>query len=166
MKTTDQIRISLGNLAQALNMAVLLPASVGVHIGRGFHGFALRNMSDPGQLGNDDFTEAYFTTTSGNTYRIQMCEDVSNNYGKWTMVSLRDNLGLGRTKQLVSHVFSEEEMRNAILKVGEHFFYGKGGETTTITAILAVNASRCYLANPTDSKLVSDIRTEFLLRMM
>lgn len=143
--------IKFGNMHLANGKAVAFPASTGVHMGRGFNRFALKSL-DCGQLGNDAFTEVYFTTESGNVYRISQPK---NGFGGhepyWCMVSISH-------KASGAYRMSDVEITVGVLEVGKPFRYGPGW-SSKVQAILCVNASRCY--GKVNAEFVSDIRNEF-----
>ncbi len=162
MKT--QLLIMSANLGEARDRDVLIQASTGTHLARGFATFPLANISAAGsQLGNDRFTEVYFTTTSGNLYLIYQ-DKVGRFKNRWLISNARENKGRGRTGELVAYRFTPEEIDAAVLTVGNVLTWGENKEARSmpIVAILAVNASRCYIRPPVDTDLVSDIRAEFL----
>ena len=142
--------ITFSNLHLANGKAVALPATTGVHLGRGFSKFDLKSL-ECGQLGNDAFTEVYFTTESGNVYRIsQPKSGFSGHKQHWSLFNLR---------MKDEYQFTPAEITKGSLEAGEPFRYGFPGATSNIQAILCVNASRCY--GKMNAEFVSDIRHEF-----
>src|SRR3989344_3744624 len=91
-----------------INRAV---AVEGQFLARELGEFSLRGFSDKGQeegaamLGNDAFTEIYFDTESGNSYKIY--QERSPDKGRqWVLVDTRSNEGKGRETKGV--ILSEE----------------------------------------------------------
>ena len=113
-------------------------------------------------LGNDAFTEMYFETESGNEYKVFRGRD-----GRWLMMDARVNQGK-RPEEMKGTVLSEEDLEKGVLRVGKSFEYGKGGRTTVITKITAVNGNRMYspdyLKDYTEGN-VSNVRQEFAKRL-
>lgn len=160
--TIQQTLVTSANLACANGKSVNIPAAIGMHLARGVGRFDLMNVSQPyPALGNDAFTEVYFTTESGNLYKIWQTETESGKGDKWMIANVRENKSAGRTGKVRGYAFADEEIRKATLEVGKSFRYGDVGVTTRVKAILAVNASRCYTSPPTSTDMVCDIRNEF-----
>jgi len=114
--------------------------------------FNLKSL-ECGQRGNDAFTGVYFTTESGNIYRISQPE---NRFGGrepyWCVISVN-------YKTSGMYKFADVELMAGVLEVGKPFRYGTGW-SSNIQAILCVNANRCY--GKVNADFVSDIRNEFL----
>ena len=165
---TLKVNLTAANLARLVGKTItvlpdLTPAPVGTYLGRGFAQFELRNITNPYGLGNDAFTEVYFTTGSGNLYRIaQNDEDRA-----WHLSDVNSNrkAHVDVLEKIKFYALTPDEAQNMVLKVGQAISYGKGGRSTSITGILAVNASRCY-SRPQNPDLVSNIREEFHHRIM
>ncbi len=155
--TAESIKVTAANLQVALNKSVGLPNSTGPYLGRGFAIFQLSNISNPAMLGGDAFTEVYFTTSSGNLYKIWQ-DEVSH---RWLLANVKENKGVGRRGKINSFIFPPGEIEKAVLEVGKPFHFHKIGQTTPIVAILAVNAGRCYTPDAFITDLACDIRKEF-----
>jgi hypothetical protein len=157
MKTSNPtIKIGTANLRLAVNKSVTIPSSFGYHLARGFNRFELCNVSSPGQLGGDAFTEVYFTTISGNLYKIWQPKEPGH---IWVLANTRDNKGSGGNLKV--YHFPPPEIEKAILEVGIPFHFEDTGASTPVAAILAVNARRKYGDTNTSPELWSDIRNEF-----
>lgn len=155
MKTPNPAnQIGSASLCIAANQSVAIPTSAGYHLARGFKRFALHNVSNPGQLGSDAFTEVYFTSLTGNLYKVWQPKELGHT---WVIANVRDCKG--SKGALKGYHFPALEIGKAVLEVGLSFRFGGTGATTPITAILAVNAERTYLDTPPE--LWSDIRNEF-----
>lgn len=159
MHTNQKRLITRANLAEATNKTVLIPAVAGCHVGRGFRAFPLKNFVSTA-LGNDAFTEVYFTTRTGNLYRIgrKMSDDASPMDCILTDVNSFEGQPINS-----GYLFTEEELRHGILTVGNTFLFNLGyTHSSAVTAILAVNMNRCCAEAAFDTDLESNIPTEFL----
>lgn len=163
MTDTKKTVITSKNLILAANRTVAIPAVAGHHLAQGFIEFALSNISNPGAgLGNDAFTEVYFTTVTGNLYKIWKREDSSGKPGHWAIANARTNAGKKPEDSVLGYPFPQEEIDAAVVTVGQPFKYGRDGVTSIVSAILAVNALRCYARDQNPADYESDIRNEFL----
>src|SRR6266446_3829376 len=93
----------------------------GNYLGREFQEFSLRQFSQNGKeegaymLGNDAFTEIYFQTRSGNTYKIYKKLD-----GRFMLLN---------ASTISETSLSEEDLENSIIKIGMPFKYGNSGKS-------------------------------------
>ena len=104
--------------------------------------FLFEWVADSGMIGGDAFTEVYFTTNSGNIYRIGTACGRGNR-GGWQYSVMNANLQRGKATLAEESILSHEEALSLVLRVGSPLMWS-GGNTTAITSILAVNAARCY----------------------
>ncbi|MFH0905299.1 MAG: hypothetical protein V1826_01075 [bacterium] len=130
--------------------------------GRFVEEFQLSWIVSPGMLGGDAFTELFLTTASGNIYRIgePIRRDCDVALRTWEIMNSERQRGKGYDAQ--GHPISREEAKKLILKVGAPLVWSRGN-TTSLTAILAVNASRIYFSGLNDPP--TSLRHEFWERV-
>ena len=150
--------VTATNLHAACGKEVALPAFTVRHMGRGFSEFALCQLWWTSEHGSAAFTEVYFSTKSGNVYKIfRPVKDQRNSPAGWFMINVRGTKG--QREPLHGYQFSQGELLSARLEVGRSFRYG-AGVTTTVVGILCVDTNRCCSAEQ-ETDFTSDIWNEF-----
>jgi hypothetical protein len=107
----------------------------GHYLARSFERFNLVSMrgdlsSLSAMLGGGKFTEVYFSTKSGNIYKIFQEKDEFGQPSSWVMVS--------KNTPTKKHSLSDAEMYYGYLKIGEKFLYSFGCYSTDVTEIVCV----------------------------
>ncbi|MFH1547304.1 MAG: hypothetical protein ABIC57_02350 [bacterium] len=135
--------------------------SVMGYLGKAMEKFQLGPKGAFGHLSG--FQELYLRTASGNIYQIKMLPDefdlISNKRSPIALFNGCQNASLGDVAK--GYILSDEERHNLLIELGKSL-YVKGGNTSEIIEIVAVDTCRTYFdfAKRTQG-LTNSIRTEF-----
>lgn len=91
---------------------------------------------------NDQFTEVYFRTNSGNIYKIFQEKDNLGYPDKWVLVN--------KNNPKYKYYFVDAEMFYAWLKLNSIFYYGNNGCTSEVTEIVCVKSDQIRFNISTD----------------
>lgn len=133
----------------------------GDYIARSFEEFYLQLLrpdinSFVKTLGDEKFTDIYFSTTTGHIYRIFKDNSMFNEPYSWILIDCMNSSFV--------YNFSYEEMYYGRVKIKKIFIFNNYYQTSEVTEIVCVNRAKLYLniAHFPESILINNFESRLM----